>query len=109
MINIQRYTQVGFCRRLEKSDNGELLYFINHKEIVNEKDEIIDELYKNNETLYGQWSQMSLENGKYLSKITSTKDNYDSLKILTKKYSIIAFASIVINILLIGYIGSHYL
>lgn len=104
MNNIPRYTHNSLFRRLENKDDGYLCYFYDHNKIIVAKDDLIDRLSKNNQALYEQSNIVLLDNGKYLRKITTIKDNYDSLKLLTKKYSIIAFVSMMVNIVLIWYI-----
>lgn len=97
---IQRYTK-GKFGRIEKDDGGEFVYFINHDEVVNKKYELIDKLSKNNETLYEQLNKSLLDNGNLLCSKKVLLDKHISLKLLTKKYEILAWLFLIIDFILI--------
>ncbi|MGZ7118236.1 MAG: hypothetical protein ACXVH2_00855 [Methanobacterium sp.] len=111
MTTIQRYTQTGIFRRLEKQSDGELCYFYDHNNIIIEKDELIDKLSKNNQDMYEYKERLSLRNDNLRAEIDLLKlskqiykDKLTESRLLTKKYSVIGFVSMVINIILLGYL-----
>lgn len=101
MNNIPRYTR-GRFGRIEKHDGGEFVYYHNHDDEI--RKHLETEVFLNEEN-----AKLSLENAKLFSSKKSLLDGWLKYKLLSKKYSIIAFVSMVVNIGLISYIGSHYL
>lgn len=101
MTNIPRYTQTGLFRRLEKYNNGELCYFFNVEEEFNK--------LKNENNFLTVENLRLFDKNKYdtdclIKTMNDERDKLDKSKLLTKKYSVIGFVSMVVNIGLLAYI-----
>jgi hypothetical protein len=89
MKEISRYTK-GRFGRIEKHDSGEFVYFCEYETVVNEKNELIGKLSKNNEFLYSNLELCKLSKQSY-------KDKLIQSKLSDKKHTIIMFMLLVVN------------
>lgn len=95
MNNIQRYTRrIG---RIEKHNDGEFVYYHNHDDEI--RKHIKKELFLNDE-----YEKLSYKYNDLFESKKLLLDKFIASKLLTKKYRIISFVSMVVNIGLIGYI-----
>ena len=96
MKNIQRYTK-GKFGRIEKHDGGEFVYYHNHDDEIREHLE--REVFLNEE-----YEKLSYKYNDLFESKRLLLDKYLASKLSTKKYSIIAFLSICVNIGLLSYL-----
>jgi hypothetical protein len=102
--SIQRYTR-GKFGKIEKHDGGEFVYYHNHDDEIREyleKEIFLNEEYEKLSYKYNNLQEEYIEEFNEYCKMNN--DLLDMELLTSKKYRIIAFVSVVVNIALLSYL-----